>query len=236
MNSRSPAQVRSLADFAGDAARFIAAEARNAIASRGLFRLALAGGATPAVVYGELARIADLPWTKIQITFGDERCVPPEDSQSNFKMAKLSLFDAVGIPEGNIFRVRGEIDPEEAALEYEQKLAAVAARLGESRYIHDLILLGLGPDGHTASLFPGSPSLEETTRNIIPTIGPKPPPQRITMTLPLLNAARHIAFMVDDNSKKGVIDEILGGHSRYPAAAIQPDAGQVTWLIGPGKK
>jgi 6-phosphogluconolactonase len=236
MNPRSPAQVLSLTNFATEAAQFIAAEARNAIASRGLFRLSLAGGSTPSVVYAELARIADLPWNKIQVTFGDERCVPPEDAQSNFKMAKESLFDVVEIPEGNIFRVRGEIDPEEAALEYEQKLAAVASRLGETRYVHDLVLLGLGPDGHTASLFPGSPSLEESTRNVIPTIGPKPPPQRITMTLPLLNAARHIAFMVDDNSKKDVIDEILSGRSRYPAAAIQPDAGQVTWLIGPGKK
>ncbi|MES2572318.1 MAG: 6-phosphogluconolactonase [Verrucomicrobiota bacterium] len=231
----SSIQTLQLTDFAGEAARFILAEAREAIASRGMFRLALAGGQTPGIIYGELARIAgDLPWKKVQITFGDERCVPPDHAESNFKMAKESLFDAIDIPPGNIFRVCGEIDPVEAAFEYENRLASVADRFNETRYVHDLVLLGLGPDGHTASLFPGSPALEEQERNVIPTIGPKPPPQRITMTFPILNAARHVCFLVNDPAKQPVIDEILSGQSSYPAASIQ--AGKITWLIGTGKK
>ncbi len=217
--------------FAADAARWILAEARAALHIRGLFRLALAGGETPAAVYAEMARTGtDIDWSKVQITFGDERCVPPGDAQSNFLMAQRSLFSAVPIPEGNVFRIRGELPPDQAAAEYEQKLNAVASRLGESRYRHDLVLLGLGPDGHTASLFPGSPALEESERSVIPTIGPKPPPQRITMTFPLLNAARKIAFLVNDAKKESVIEEILAGKGNHPAGRIQAES--VTWILG----
>jgi 6-phosphogluconolactonase len=217
--------------FAADAARWILAEARASLQTRGLFRLALAGGETPAAVYAEMARTgADIDWSKVQITFGDERCVPPGDAHSNFLMAQRSLFSAVPIPEGNVFRIRGELPPNQAAAEYEQKLNAVASRLGESRYRHDLVLLGLGPDGHTASLFPGSPALEESERSVIPTIGPKPPPQRITMTFPLLNAARKIAFLVNDAKKESVIEEILAGKGNHPAGRIQAES--VTWILG----
>ena len=217
--------------FAPDAAQLIIASAREAIAARGLFRMALAGGNTPAVVYAELAK-SDLPWEKVQLTFGDERCVPPDHADSNFRMAKESLFDQVTIPAGNVFRIRGEIDFTQAALDYEEKLAAVAARFGEARYAHDLILLGMGPDGHTASLFPGSPALEEKVRNVIPATGPKPPPQRITMTFPLINAARRICFLINDPSKQPIIDEIRSGLSSYPAGMVRPSTGLVTWLTG----
>src|SRR5579862_133241 len=171
--------------FIGDAVAIIHDCALEAIAARGIFRLSLCGGNTPRPVYAELAKLyPDLPWDKTQITFGDERCVPPDNDQSNYKMAKATLLDAARVPEGNVFRIRGEIDPETAARECEQKLAHVAARFGEERYSHDLLLLGLGEDGHTASLFPGSPALNETARNLIPATGPKPPPQRITFTYP----------------------------------------------------
>ena len=156
-------------DFAAEAAQFILRHARAAIAERGLFRLALSGGNTPRAVHAELARCGvDLAWNRVQITFGDERCVPPEHADSNFRMARETMLDLVPIPAGNVFRIRGEIDSTTAAQEYEDKLAAVAARFGEPRYVHDLVLLGLGEDGHTASLFPGSPALDETVRNIIP--------------------------------------------------------------------
>jgi 6-phosphogluconolactonase len=236
----SAPEILNTPQFAADAADFILAQARHAIAARGFFRLALAGGQTPSSVYAQLAkRAGDLPWNRVQFTFGDERCVPPEHIDSNFRMAKDSLFDAIAGSggagsslEGNIFRVRGEIDPEQAAQEYEKKLGTIAGRLGESIYTHDLVLLGLGPDGHTASLFPGSPALEETARHLLPVIGPKPPPQRITMTFPLINAARHICFLVNDPGKKAVIDEILSGNSPYPAGRIQPTAGKLTWILG----
>ena len=219
------------ADFAAEAARFILGHAQTAIAARGLFRLALSGGNTPRAVHAELARLgADLAWNRVQITFGDERCVPPDHADSNFRMARESLLDAVVIPAGNVFRIRGEIAPADAAQEYEHKLAAIAARCGEPRYVHDLVLLGLGEDGHTASLFPGSPALEETVRNVIPATGPKPPPQRITMTFPLLNAARHACFLVTGAGKHALVEEIAAGGSAYPAGRVR--AAAVTWIVG----
>ena len=219
------------ADFSAEAAEFILHHARASIAERGLFRLALSGGNTPRAVHAQLVRLGpDLDWSRLQITFGDERCVPPDHADSNFLMAKESLLDPVAIPAGNVFRIRGEIDPAAAAQEYEEKLAAVAVRFGEPRYVHDLILLGLGEDGHTASLFPSSPALDETVRNVIPATGPKPPPQRITMTFPLLNAARHACFLVTGAAKHPLVEEIVRGGSPHPAARVR--AAAVTWIVG----
>jgi 6-phosphogluconolactonase len=220
-------------DFAADAARFILDHARQSIAERGLFRLGLTGGRSPRAVHTALIEQAgDLPWKKVQLTFGDERCVPPDHEESNYRVAKESLIDPSGIPVGNVFRMRGEIDPETAAREYENMLRAFASRLGEPRYVHDLLLLGLGEDGHTASLFPGSPALDETTREVLPVIGPKPPPQRLTMTFPLINASQHVLFLVPQSDKRAIAEAIIGGDKRYPAARVH---GQecTTWLIGP---
>lgn len=218
-----------LTNFATDAANYILEAGRKAIAANGLFRLGLAGGDTPRAIYGEMARLAgDFPWDKVQITFGDERCVPPDDKDSNYRMANESLLSVVPIPAGNVFRMKGEIDPATAAAEYEAQLAAVAARFGEPLYRHDLLLLGMGPDGHTASLFPGSPAVEETARQVIPATGPKPPPQRLTMTFPLINAARDIVFMVKDDSKAAVLAEVQAGDARYPSSRVT----SATWLLG----
>ncbi len=222
-------QIIHLKDFADDAADWIAAEARTVIAERGLFRLALAGGETPRAIHAALAR-REVAWSHVQITFGDERCVPPDDTDSNFRMAKESLFDHVAIPAGNVFRIRGEIAPDLAAQKYEDKLAAVAARFHEPRYVHDLILLGMGPDGHTASLFPGSPALDETVRNVIPATGPKPPPQRVTMTFPLLNAARKVAFLIKSQDKLPLVEQIVAGDESHPAGRVK--AASVLWLVG----
>jgi 6-phosphogluconolactonase len=220
-------------DFANEAARFILDHARKAIAQRGLFRLGLTGGRSPRAIHtAMMAQARDLPWAKVQLTFGDERCVPPDHEDSNYRVAKESLLDPSGIPEGNVFRMRGEIAPEEAAREYEAKLRAMGARLGESRYMHDLLLLGLGEDGHTASLFPGSPALEETTRDVMPVIGPKPPPQRISMTFPLINAAHHILFLVAEPAKREVAEAAIAGDKRYPASRVHGRE-QTTWLFGP---
>ena len=222
-------QIVPIRYFAQEAAEWIAAVLQEAISVRGLCRLALAGGETPRAVHEALAS-RKVDWARVQITFGDERCVPPDDADSNFRMAKESLFDRVSIPAGNIFRIRGEIASEDAAREYEDKLAAVAARFGETRYVHDLILLGMGPDGHTASLFPGSPALDETTRNVIPATGPKPPPQRITMTFPLLNAARKVCFLVKSPDKLPLVEKIIAGDKTFPAGRVQAES--VTWLVG----
>jgi 6-phosphogluconolactonase len=219
-------------DFAQQGAEIILDQAVETLESRGLFRLGLTGGRSPRAIHEAMvAQAKDLPWTKLQITFGDERCVPPDDADSNYRIAKESLIDPTGLPEGNVFRMRGEIDPAAAAQEYEAKLAAVAARLGEARYTHDLLLLGLGEDGHIASLFPNAASLEEKERNVLPVIGPKPPPQRLTMTLPLINSSRHIMFLVPDPAKRAVVEAIIDGDASYPAARVRAQE-QVTWLLG----
>lgn len=228
----TPNLVRTT-DFAAEAAAFLLTEIRAAIAARGLCRIALAGGQTPRAIHAEMLKQgAGLPWDHLQFTFSDERCVPPESPDSNYLMAKESLLDHLVLPPGNIFRLRGEIDPEEAAREYEEKLAAVAARYGEERYAHDIILLGMGPDGHTASLFPGSPALDETVRNVIPARGPKPPPQRLTFTFPLLNAARHVVFLAKGDDKLPLIEEIIAGRCTLPAAHVRPTNGKLTWITG----
>jgi len=218
-------------NFVKDAVSLILETGREAIARSGMFRLGLAGGGTPRAVYKALAaRADDLPWECVQITFGDERCVPADSPDSNFHMAFESLLCRVPLPVGNVFQIEGEIDPNEAAAQCEAQLAAVAKRMGETIYRHDLLLLGLGEDGHTASLFPGSPALEETQRLVIPTTGPKPPPQRITFTYPLLNASRKVAFLLNDPKKEPVLEAALRGE--FPSGKVRPTDGEVIWVVG----
>ena len=220
-------------NFVADAAAFISEQARNALADRNEFRIALSGGNTPAPVYARIAAEAhDLPWDRIRFTFGDERCVPPDDPQSNFRMARENLFVPAGVPETSIMRMLGEIDPKIAAQEYEDQLNAIAAQRGESIYRHDLILLGLGDDGHTASLFPRTSALEETARRVVANFVPKLNAWRLTFTFPLINHARHILFLVGASKSPQLIERVLAGDQQFPAARVNPSAGEVTWMIG----
>jgi 6-phosphogluconolactonase len=231
MQTHVNSRVLRTPNFATDAAKHIVASGLDAISKTGVFRLGLAGGNTPKAVYAELSGIArDLPWDRVQVTFGDERCVAHDHSDSNYKMAHEALLSRVPIPEGNIFRIRGEIDADQAAAEYEARLASVAARFGETRYRHDLLLLGLGEDGHTASLFPGYPALDEQERSVVPTLGPKPPPQRVTFTFPLINASKAVVFLVNDRAKEPVIQRALKGE--FPSGRVAPQDGGVLWLLG----
>jgi len=229
----TPEVIRT-SSFVADAVKLIAAEAQAAITARGLFRLSLCGGNTPRPVYAALSE-APILWSKVLITFGDERCVPPDDAQSNYRMAREALLDPALVPASNVLRMRGELDPEEAAREYEQRLAEVASEFGEPRFAHDLLLLGMGDDGHTASLFPGTPALEETRRNVVANFVPKLNAHRITFTLPLINAARRVCFLVNDPKKEPIITEVLRGDTEYPAERVAPAPGTLTWLLGDGK-
>jgi 6-phosphogluconolactonase len=220
-------------NFVADAAALILEQARKALAERNEFRIALSGGNTPAPVYARVAAEAhDLPWNRVRFTFGDERCVPPDDSQSNFRMARENLFVPAAVPEKSIMRLRGEIDPQIAAQEYEDQLSAIATRRGEPIYQHDLILLGLGDDGHTASLFPGTAALEETTRLVVANFVPKLNAWRLTFTFPLINHGRHILFLVGASKSPQLIERVLAGDSQFPAARVNPSAGEVTWIVG----
>src|SRR5205823_9627669 len=193
--------------------------ARAALAERDQFRIALSGGNTPRPIYTEFARIArDLPWDRVHFTFGDERCVPPDDPQSNFRMARESLFVLGPVPEKSIARMRGEIDPQLAAQEYQDGLDLLATQRGEMIYRHDLLLLGLGDDGHTASLFPGTAALDETTRRVVANFVPKFNTWRLTFTFPLINRARHVLFLVGAAKNPGLIERVLEGDRQLPAA------------------
>jgi 6-phosphogluconolactonase len=227
----SPHVIRT-PNFVADAASFIMEQARLALAQRGEFRVALSGGNTPRPVYAKFGEIArDLAWEQVRSTFGDERCVGPDDSRSNFLMARESLFTPFAVPETSILRLRGELDPPLAAQEYEDELALLATQHSETIYRHDLILLGMGDDGHTASLFPGTLALDEEVRRVVANYVPKLESWRLTMTFPLLNQARHVLFLVGPGKDAKLIEQILGGDPQFPASRVRPANGELTWMI-----
>ncbi len=228
----TPEIIRT-SNFIADAAGFILEQARVALAERGEFRIALSGGNTPRPIYAEFARLSrDLPWEQVRFTFGDERCVPPDDEQSNFRMVHESLFAPAAVPEKSILRLRGEIEPTLAAQEYENALALLATQRGEMIYRHDLTLLGMGDDGHTASLFPGTAALHEEVRRVVANFVPKFNSWRLTMTLPLLNQSRQVLFLVSSDKNPELLERVLAGASEYPAALVAPANGKLTWMIG----
>ena len=220
-------------NFVAEAADFILNRAGDSLGERSEFRIALSGGNTPGPVYREVARRGhDLPWERIIFTFGDERCVPPDDPQSNYRMAKESWFDPAGVPTKSVMRMRGEIEPTVAGQEYEAALDLAALQRGERLYRHDLILLGMGDDGHTASLFPGTTALDEDSRRVVANFVPKFDAWRLTFTYPLINHARHVCFLIDERKHAELIEKVLGGDQQFPAARVNPSEGQLTWILG----
>lgn len=219
-------------NFVAEAAEFILGHARTALAERGQFRIALSGGNTPRPVYTEFARIArDLPWDRVYFTFGDERCVPPNDPESNFRMARESLFVPGAVPEKSVARMRGEAVPQVAAQEYEEGLAVLAVQAGEQIYRHDLILLGVGSDGHTASLFPDTAALDEQSRTVVPNFVPNLDAWRITFTYPLIAQGRHICFLANANKNSALLEKVIAGDREFPAARVAPADGDLTWFL-----
>ena len=206
------------------ASRFETLSAR-ACRARGRFLVALAGGSTPLALYARLARSKAIDWEKAHIFWSDERCVPPDDSASNFGAARRTLLDHVPIPEDQIHRIEGERDPLDAADAYE---VLVRRELGGSDPF-DLILLGIGVDGHTASLFPRHQALTETERWVLPVHAPSEPPWRVTMTLPLINAARNVLLLAVGTDKADAVRAFHEG-ATIPASSIRPERGQATLL------
>ncbi len=220
-------QVVHSSDFVRDAVKRIA-EASFAAAG-GPFRLALCGGQTPRAIYEALAA-EDLDWRNFIITFGDERCVPPDHSDSNYRMACESLLDRVPIPEENILRLKGEMPPEEAANIYERELRQ---RSGDEVFSHDLILLGMGEDGHTASLFPATSAIGETDRWVVANEVAELAACRLTFTFTLINASRRVLFLVKGERKRELVEGIARGNGyNYPAAMVRPHEGSLLWLVG----
>jgi 6-phosphogluconolactonase len=217
------------------------AEEFHALASATLarapaFRVALAGGGTPRRLYEILA--ADyrtrVPWDRVGFFFGDERCLPLEHAESNFRMAREALLAPLAVPAQNIHAVDTSQAPAAAAHAYEAELARVfGVPAGGPPPAFDLILLGLGPDAHTASLFPGNPALREERAWVVHVRdSPKPPPDRVTLTAPTINAARAVVFLVADAGKADALASVLEGArapERWPAQLVRP-AGTLRWL------
>jgi 6-phosphogluconolactonase len=228
-------QIKVLPDpnaIAHEAAERIVALAQASIRLRDGFAISLSGGSTPKALYELLATAVfrdRIDWTKVEVFFGDERCVPPDHHDSNYRMAREAMLSKVPIPGDNIYRIRGEIEPEKAAIEYGQMLKEKFADGGP-----DLVLLGMGDDGHTASLFPGTEALKETKHRCVSVYVKKFDAWRVTMTAPFINRADNVIVLVAGVSKAPVAQQVLEGPpdpQRLPIQLIQPASGKVTWLM-----
>ena len=193
-----------------------------------VFRMSLCGGGTPRPVYEALVNEA-IDWENLEITFSDERCVPPSHDDSNYKMAAEALLSKVSIKENNIIRIKGELDPVESASQCEDQLRK---RSNGSIYMHDLLLLGMGEDGHTASLFPGTSALNESERWVVDNYIPDKDVNRVTFSYPLINASRKIFVLATGEKKKKLVNDMIDGDESFPISKISPDNGKVIWLLG----
>jgi 6-phosphogluconolactonase len=224
------------AEAAIAAARELVAAAADGFHDHGAFRPAFSGGSTPRLLFETLATAAFRPlvdWMRARIFFVDERCVSPANPRSNYRLAKEHLLDPLGVPAENVFRMRGEEEPGRAAGEYEAILKREFAREDHFPRL-DFVLLGLGPDGHTASLFPGTRALEETRRWVAANHVPKLGEWRLTLTLPVLNAARRAVFFVVGEGKRDAVSAVLRAKEEaptLPASLVRPTDGSLVWIV-----
>lgn len=238
------------------AAQRIAASAARAISERGRFSIALSGGSTPRGLYERLTQQpfrSQIDWEKVHVFWGDERYVPREDPESNYHLAYEALLSQVPIPVGQIHSFPTNLaDPQQAANAYTKELQAFVAEAtpgavdltsptaGEmettpplSQIQLDLILLGMGPDGHTASLFPHSATLDADDDVLVAVEeqAPKPPPVRLTLTLPVINSAREVIFLVAGSDKAATLRAVVNGTGDFPSQRVQPTSGELIWLV-----
>ncbi len=225
-------EPHEIPEFAVDIVRHAAADS---IHFRGRFTVALAGGSTPRATYRKLAE-ADFEhplhgnmWKATKVFWGDERCVPPDHEASNYRLARETLLDHIPVPPENVHRIRGEEGPVRAADLYGEVLDEAFPNGAAPRL--DLVILGLGEDGHTASLFPGSTALVEPVSCVVAARAPVPPHDRVTLTLPVLNNARRVLFLVSGASKADAFGRVTRRRERLPAGLVRPDGGAaVTWI------
>ncbi|MDB5172724.1 MAG: pgl [Phycisphaerales bacterium] len=224
--------VPDMAELVREAADRITDAARRAIAEKGSFSIALSGGRTPEGLYRLLASEpyrSAIDWGKVEVYFGDERSVPPDSDQSNFRMAHEALLSKVPIPKEDIHRIRGEIDPNAAAIEYGQLLKQ---KFGDGGV--DMALLGMGDDGHTASLFPGTAALQETHHRAVANHVEKLNTWRVTMSAPFLNRSRAVMILISGADKAKRVAEVLEGPrdpERLPIQLVEPREGKLTWIL-----
>lgn len=218
------------------AALYIVRVAQEAIVTHGRFTFALSGGSTPKKLYAMLAEEpyrSQIDWASVEIFWSDERCVPSNSPDSNFLLAQQTLLSKVPIPTTQIHRMPADMEDRDAAsLAYTREMQVMFGTDGVPPF--DLMQLGMGPEGHTASLFPHQPSLHEQQRLVMPVSVPKPPPDRLTYTPRIINASAHILFLVTGNDKADAVHAVLEidyQPEEYPAQIVQPLKGEVTWML-----
>lgn len=218
------------------AAQFIVRLANESIVTRGRFSIALSGGSTPKVLYGLLGSEPyrdQIDWSKVDIFWSDERCVPPDSADSNYRMAREVLLSRVPLSPQQVHRMPADQPDRDAAAQAYTHEMRQSFGTGDIPHF-DLIQLGMGPEGHTASLFPHQSSLHEQQRLVMYVNVPKPPPPRLTFTPPILNAARHVLFLVTGAEKADAVQAVLEGDynpEEYPAQIVRPASGEIVWML-----
>jgi 6-phosphogluconolactonase len=212
---------------------------QEAVESRGVARLAISGGNTPKRTFEMLAdpalsEFSAFPWNKTDLFWVDERCVPPDDKDSNYRMTRIALLDKVPLAADRVFRIEGELDPELAAARYESVIRNRFRLEGAEMPTFDLIALGMGPDGHTASLFPHTAGIHELTRIAIANHVPQKETWRVTLTSPVINQGRKVVFLIGGTDKATVLKSVLSDKydpETWPSQVIQPKSGQLLMLL-----
>jgi len=224
----------SVAEFESGTAKEIVRLMAESIRERDVCRLVLSGGSTPEGVYRQLAAEplrTFIDWSRVQLFFSDERCVPPDDPRSNFGMVKRELLTAVSIGPDHVHRIKGELSPESAAEEYEQVLRRA---VGPGPDLFDVTLLGVGEDGHTASLFPASDALHETSRWVCAVYAQRLESWRISITFPCINASRNVLILASGEAKATIIEQALGAKqpsAHIPVTIVRPTQGELFWML-----
>jgi 6-phosphogluconolactonase len=225
---------RDLSELSRQSAERFSQLVNQSVQGSGRFTVSLSGGSTPKHLYSLLGSPnykERIPWNNVHLFWGDERCVPPDHPESNFGIVRESLLSKIEIPAENIHRMAGEREPQAAAAEYEKHLQEFFGLESGALPRFDLILLGIGEDGHTASLFPGSDALNETERLVISPFVEKLNSYRLTLTLPVLNSGAEVWFLVTGASKADAVKKVLRGSADLPAAKVQPVNGRLVWFI-----
>jgi 6-phosphogluconolactonase len=229
-------------EVAAAAANLFASTAAAAAEARGVARIAISGGSTPKAMFALLADsaapfFAQVPWDRLQLFWVDERCVPPTDADSNYRMTSEAMLSHVPLPPSRIHRMEGELEPNTAAARYEAVLRTAFRLEGAELPAFDLVLLGMGDDGHTASLFPHTAALREAVRLVVANHVPQKDTWRITLSAPVINHGREVAFLIEGAAKAQVVHDVFSGPydpETRPSQLIRPESGRLTLLLDAG--
>ncbi|HEY0757799.1 MAG TPA: 6-phosphogluconolactonase [Acidisarcina sp.] len=231
--SSSPAEMSRLA------AERLVGQVESAVAARGVARVAISGGSTPKPMFELLANPAEpyltrMPWSRVELFWVDERCVAPDNDESNYRMTREAMLDKIPLHPAQVFRMEGELDPEDAATRYEAVIRRQFGLEGAQAPVFDVVSLGMGPDGHTASLFPHTAALQERSRLVVANHVPQKDTWRITLTLPVILAGRDVSFLIQGGDKAHVLHEVLLGArdpETYPSQLIRPETGKLVLIL-----